>query len=229
MAGKQESEQGTSHSSGSIERFEDGPIWTNGYLVYDSISLDGMAVDVPIWSSDKIYKRVRELGLNLKFVIATHGHWDHVGEMSKLKALTGARVCAHSSDEWMMRDPNGLLVPSPFPLEPVNIDIPLEDSMEISFGSSVLKIVHTPGHSAGSICLYNEADNVIFTGDTLFAGSIGRTDLPSGSFQEISRSIINKIFTLPEETRIFPGHGADSTLKKEKTENPFVQMMLAEE
>ncbi len=215
-------------SSGVIEKFEDGPIWTIGYLVYDPDSLEAVVIDVPLWSSDKIYKRNKELNLKIKFVIATHGHWDHIGEMRKLKALTSARVCAHASDGWMMRDPNGLSIPPPMPVEAVEIDIPLEESMALTFGNCVLTVVQTPGHSAGSISLYNEVDGVMFTGDTLFAGSIGRTDLPSGSYEEITKSISNKMFSYPEETRIFPGHGTDSTLKRERTENPFVQMMFAE-
>jgi hydroxyacylglutathione hydrolase len=216
-------------SSGLIEKFEDGPIWTIGYLVFDPKSLEAIVIDVPLWSADKIYKRIRELNLKVKFVIATHGHWDHIGEMKKMKALTGARVCAHPADEWMMRDPNGLLIPPPVPVEAVGVDIPLENTMTLTFGGCVLSVVHTPGHSAGSICLYNEFDGIMFTGDTLFAGSIGRTDLPSGSNEEIAKSIANKIFSYPEETRIFPGHGMDSTLRKERAENPFVQMMFAEE
>jgi hydroxyacylglutathione hydrolase len=211
-----------------IEKFEDGPIWTIGYLLYDPVSLEAIVIDVPMWSAEKIYRRAKELKLNVRFIAATHGHWDHVGDMKKLKALTDARVCGHLSDEWMMRDPNGLLIPPPMPVEAVAIDIPLEDSMALSFGSCLLKVIHTPGHSAGSICLYDETDGVMFTGDTLFAGSIGRTDLPSGSYDEIARSISNKIFSCPEETKIFPGHGMDSTLKKERAENPFVQEMFAE-
>ncbi|MFZ1082691.1 MAG: MBL fold metallo-hydrolase [Candidatus Kryptoniota bacterium] len=211
-----------------IEKFEDGPIWTTGYLLYDPDSLEALVIDVPLWSSDKIYKRIRELNLNVKFIIATHGHWDHIGEMKKLRALTGAKVSAHQSDEPMLRDPNGMLIPPPLPIEPVSMDVYVNHGAMISFGKFDLEVIHTPGHSAGSICLYEEKEGILFTGDTLFSGSIGRTDLPSGSYEEISKSISTKLMSLPDNVKIFPGHGADSTLKKEREENQFVQMMFEE-
>ena len=217
-----------SRFAGLIEKFEDGPIWTIDYLVYDPEWRECVVIDVPLWSSDKIYKRVKELNLKMRYIIATHGHWDHIGEMRKLKSLTEARVCAHSADDWMMCDPKGTVIKPPVPVEPVSIDIPLEEGTTLQIGDITFKVIHTPGHSAGSVCLYEEREGVLFTGDTLFAGSIGRTDLPSGSYDEISKSISTKILALPENVKIFPGHGPESTLKKEKSDNPFVQMMFAE-
>ncbi|HQT91419.1 MAG TPA: MBL fold metallo-hydrolase, partial [Candidatus Kryptobacter bacterium] len=184
--------------------------------------------DVPMWSGEKIYKRVRELGLSVKYIVATHGHWDHTGEMKKLKSLTVAVVCANKGDEWMMIDPNGMVIAPPEPIEPVKVEIPLVDGSDLSVGGITFSVIHTPGHSAGSICLYEANAKILFTGDTLFAGSIGRIDLPTGSMEEISKSILEKIMTLPGDVKIYPGHGPGSTLKRERMENQFVQMMLAE-
>ncbi len=211
-----------------IEKFEDGPVWTIGYLVYDAGAREAIVIDVPMWSGEKIYKRVRELGLSVKYIVATHGHWDHTGEMKKLKSLTAAVVCANKGDEWMMIDPNGMVIAPPEPIEPVKVEIPLVDGSELSVGGITFSVIHTPGHSAGSICLYEADAKILFTGDTLFAGSIGRIDLPTGSMGEISKSIPEKIMTLPEDVKIYPGHGPGSTLKRERMENQFVQMMLAE-
>ena len=211
-----------------IEKFEDGPVWTIGYLVYDAGAREAVVIDVPMWSGEKIYKRVRELSLSVKNIVATHGHWDHTGEMKKLKSLTAAVVCANKADEWMMIDPNGMVIAPPEPIEPVKVEIPLADGSELSVGGITFSVIHTPGHSAGSICLYEANAKILFTGDTLFAGSIGRIDLPTGSMEEISKSIPEKIMTLPEDVKIYPGHGPGSTLKRERMENQFVQMMLAE-
>lgn len=211
-----------------IEKFEDGPVWTIGYLVYNVASRDALMIDVPIWSSEKIYGRVTELGLSVQFIVATHGHWDHTGEIKKLKALTGAAVCGNKADEWMMRDPNGMVIVPPEHVEPVELDVPLDDGTVLDVAGMKFKTILTPGHSSGSICLYEESQQILFTGDTLFSGSIGRVDLPTGSMEEISRSIMDRIMTLPGEVKIYPGHGTESTLKREKDENHFVHMMFAE-
>lgn len=190
--------------------------------------MDAVVIDVPMWSADKMYKRIAEGRLSVRYLLATHGHWDHIGEMKKLKALTGARVCANEADEWMMLDPNGMVISPPEPLEPVGIDEVLYDGSVLEAAGVAFRAIHTPGHSAGSMCLYVESEKIVFTGDTLFAGSIGRVDLPTGSMEEISRSITQNIMTLPGDVRIFPGHGGESTLGRERTENKFVQMMFAE-
>jgi len=224
---KSEYHDGERRVNGIVEKFEDGPIWTVGYLLYDTDSLDAAAIDVPMWSADRMYARISEIGLKVKYIIATHGHWDHIGDMHKLAAITGAKVCGSLADEWMMRDPNGMMIPPPTPLEAVGLDIPLENGMVVQVGKIGLNVIATPGHSAGSISLYIKDWKLLFTGDTLFAGSVGRTDLASGSGEMLSKSILERILSLPEDVAILPGHGPESTLKREKLTNPFVQMIYA--
>ena len=124
-----------------IEKFEDGPVWTIGYLVYDAGAREAVVIDVPMRSGEKIYKRVRELGLSVKYIVATHGHWDHTGEMKKLKMLTTAQVCANKADEWMMIDPNGMVIAPPEPIEPVKVEIPLVDGSELSVGGITFSVI----------------------------------------------------------------------------------------
>jgi hydroxyacylglutathione hydrolase len=211
-----------------VEKFEDGPIWTVGYLVFDPRSKEGVVIDVPMWSAEKIYRKIRTLALSISNIVLTHGHWDHIGDAAKLRRLTGSQICADKADEWMMLNPNGMVIPPPEKVEPVKVDVPFMDGSRLSIGAHTFEVLHTPGHSAGSICLYEKDAGILFTGDTLFAGSIGRVDLPTGSMDEISKSISEKIMMLPGDVKMYPGHGQESTILKEKDENQFVRMMLAE-
>jgi glyoxylase-like metal-dependent hydrolase (beta-lactamase superfamily II) len=202
-----------------IENIVVGPLQVNCFIVYDEESLDAMVID-PGDDAGKIIRFIEDNKLLVSRIVCTHAHFDHIGAVRELKDKTGAPVLLNKGDVdiFMRADSQASLWG--FQLEqPAEPDIYLSNGDEIAFGKLRFKVLHTPGHSPGGICLYGEG--VIFTGDTIFAGSVGRTDFPGGSISELKRSF-SGILSLPPETRIFPGHGPLTTVKKEKEFNFFV-------
>lgn len=203
-----------------IKVFEVGPYLSNCYLVGDEATRVGMILD-PGFEAQTIRSGIRSHNFAIEKIVLTHGHLDHIGAVSELKSKTGAELLIHRQDGLMLTDPRENL--SAFSGE--NIKAPaadrlLEDGEVISVGSLKFDILHTPGHSPGGICLHS--DKLIFTGDTLFAGSIGRTDFPGSDYDTLMRSIREKLMVLPDDTTIYPGHGPKSTIGQERQFNPFV-------
>lgn len=165
----------------------------------------------------KIIKEIEKGNLNVKYVLNTHWHPDHTVGNEYLREKLGALVIIHKDDAPMLNAGASLLGLKVKPHQP---DKTVTDGDLIRIGKICLKVIHTPGHTKGSICLLGKG--AVFTGDTLFAGSIGRTDLPGGSFEEVIESIRNKLMTLPDETLVYPGHGPFSSIGREKRTNPFL-------
>lgn len=193
----------------------------NCYLVYSEETKNGIVID-PGGDVDDIMAKINELELDIKYIILTHGHGDHIGGIQELKSFIDVPVAIHKADAHMLKNGNENLS-SQMAMGAIELsaDILLDHGDKISFGDLVAEIVHTPGHTLGGISI--KIQDSIFTGDTLFAGSIGRTDFPGGSYDEIISSIKDKILVYPEETIIYPGHGPASTIKREKVTNPFVR------
>jgi hydroxyacylglutathione hydrolase len=193
-----------------------GPLMTNCYVLVSS----GEAIVVdPGWEVERILAELS--GLKVVKMVATHAHFDHVGAVEDLRERTGAEFVMHRADLKLldvveeMASHFGLKTRKPRP------DGFVEDGDELRFGSSAVRVLHTPGHSPGSICLHQGL--VLLSGDTLFNGSVGRTDFIGGSFEELERSIRTKIYTLDDETLVYPGHGPITTVGTEKRFNPFVR------
>ncbi len=196
-----------------------GPIQSNCYIVWDEGSGDGIVID-PGGDEEKIVRIVEENGVRVGMIVCTHAHFDHVGGVSELKKKTGARVAIHRRDLeiFMHARHQGMLWG--FAVEqPATPDLFLDEGDEIAVGGLRFAVLWTPGHSPGGICLFGEG--VLFTGDTVFAGSVGRTDLPGGSADDLKKSF-SRIISLPAETGILPGHGPGSTVGEEKETNFFV-------
>ena len=193
---------------------------TNTYLVWDEDSKEAIMID-PAAPDKILIQEIQRKGLNLKFVVNTHGHGDHIAGNKLLKDNFKIQLCIHRDDAKMLTDPHLNFSSSiGFNLVSPKTDIILEEGGIIKLGNMEIKIIHTPGHTKGGICLY--VDNLLFSGDTLFFESIGRTDLPGGNYSDLEKSIKEKLFTLPDETIILPGHGPETTIGHEKVENPFV-------
>lgn len=202
-----------------IEQLEVGPIMANCYIVGCEETGEAVVID-PGDDTDRILQRLASKKLTVTYLINTHGHFDHVGGNRQMKAATDAPLLIHEGDAPML---NRLASDaSMFGLSAENSPAPdrtLADGDTIAFGNHTLTVLHTPGHSPGGIALHG--NGCVFVGDTLFSGSIGRTDLPGGDYDTLIRSVREKLFTLPDDTRVFCGHGPETTIGREKRHNPF--------
>jgi hydroxyacylglutathione hydrolase len=205
-----------------IKTFISGPFETNSYLVYDELSKDAIVIDAPPESSQKIIEVVKEQKLTVKCIVNTHGHVDHVEDNEILKEDLNTRLLIHKDDEFWLDPSIEIKYFVPYDQTPSKADGYLTDGEVITIGNLNFLIIFTPGHTLGGICLYEPHQKVLFSGDTIFKETIGRTDLIGGSMDQLLDSIKSKILILPDETRIYPGHDEPTTIKHEKEFNPYL-------
>lgn len=203
-----------------LEGMQVGQLGTNCYIIGSEKTKDGAVID-PGGDGAKILNKINQLGLQIKYIILTHAHVDHIGAVSEIKQATKAKILIHTDDAPLLVDPKKNL--SAFVGGTVTVDAAdqlLNEGDLIQVGDIELKVIHTPGHTKGGICLL--AGNVLFSGDTLFAGSIGRTDFPGGNYQTLIDSIKNKLLNLPDDVMVYPGHMQPTNMGVEKKHNPFL-------
>lgn len=199
-----------------------GPLEVNCYIIWDSLTREAFIID-PGGEADKIREVVKKEGLKVRYIVNTHGHFDHVGADGELKAAFNAPVAIHGKDVPLLEDAHehGLFFGVETPKQPAP-DILLEGGEELKAGGLTLGVIHTPGHTKGGICLYARKEGLLFTGDTLFSGSVGRSDFEGGSHEELMDSITEKILPLGDGVSVLPGHGPRSTVGEERESNPFI-------
>lgn len=200
-----------------------GPLQCNCSVVGDEVSREAMVID-PGDEIEAVLELVKKHRLTVKQIVITHAHIDHVGGAMKLRAATGAPLLLNQNDSALLKM---LDVQASWlgmrPPQPVSVDQPLNDGDLLKVGALEAGVLHTPGHTEGSVCLYFAPEKKLIAGDTLFAGSIGRTDLPGGSYDKIIDSLHRQILALPDETIVVPGHGPLTTIGDERESNPFLQ------
>jgi hydroxyacylglutathione hydrolase len=205
-----------------IEKLEPEAFASNCYIVADESKKEGIIID-PGAGADEILKRVEDLGLEIKLILLTHNHPDHIGALGEVKEATGAEVAIHTDDAGVLGARHrfggpGFGFPSRTPSPPDRL---LKGGDSIDIGDLHFLVLHTPGHTLGGICLLGEG--VVFTGDTLFNSGIGRYDMPGGNGRQLMDSIHTKLMILPDDTVVYPGHGPQTTIGTERRFNPFLQ------
>jgi glyoxylase-like metal-dependent hydrolase (beta-lactamase superfamily II) len=199
-----------------------GPVSTNVHLLADARTREAIAIDTAIPSLDWIADELRERDWTLRLIVTTHGHWDHFGENASVAEHTGAAVAVHALDRHRLTDPQPLW--APFEIPPCVPAVDLAEGGEVRFGEIRLTVLHTPGHTEGSVCLWSADEGLLFSGDTLFAAGWGRTDLPGGSDEQLVDSLI-RLSTLEDSVRVLPGHGRETTIARER---PWLELVARE-
>jgi glyoxylase-like metal-dependent hydrolase (beta-lactamase superfamily II) len=198
-----------------------GLLEVNCYILGDEETKEAVVID-PGGDEDKILEALKYAELNLKYIIDTHGHFDHVDANQPLKEATGAKIAIHEADAQMLSQPSAEAMFFTGNRARVSqADLLLKEDDLLSFGTYRLKVLHTPGHTPGGISLVLEGHTYVYVGDLLFAGSIGRTDFPGGSFDDLIQAVRTKIFPLGDQYSVYPGHGPVTTVGHERKFNPF--------
>ena len=206
-----------------FERLVVGPLQCNCFVIGCGQTHEAFIID-PGDEAERILEVLNRHQLRAVGILHTHAHFDHVGATKSLKEATNASVCFHPDDRDLYQNLSlqaamfGLKAP-----EPTEVEHWLKDGEVMEAGSIAAQVIHTPGHSPGSACFLLPVPKKLLSGDTLFAGSIGRTDLWGGSHEQIMQSIRTRLLTLPDETEVYPGHGPPTTIEEEKRNNPFLQ------
>ena len=204
-----------------IRKLELGPFAANCYIVGSESTKEGMIID-PGMLAEEILKHVEDLGLKIKTIVLTHAHMDHTGALAEVKEATGAEVAMHADEAPLLRGSNPMMRMPGSSKEPPAPDRLLKEGDVIDIGDLHFRVLHTPGHSPGGICLLEKDSEIVFTGDTLFQFSIGRTDFPGGSHDGLVQNINDKLMILSDNTTVCPGHGPDTTIGVERRVNPFL-------
>ena len=196
-----------------------GPVATNVYVLGDPATREAIAIDTAIPSLAFVQRALAERDWTLKLIVSTHGHWDHIGENAAVQEHTGAPIAVHPLDRHRLEEPQPLW--APFPIPPSVPAVELAEGGQIRFGELTLRVLHTPGHTEGSVCLLDAEAGSLFSGDTLFAGAWGRVDLPGGDPAQMVESLA-RLTELEDLVRVLPGHGAATTIGRER---PWLEMV----
>jgi hydroxyacylglutathione hydrolase len=194
-----------------IIRFTGGPIAANGYLAADADARKAVVIDCPHGTAGDVLEQIARRRLQLVAIVVTHAHWDHFGDSLALHNSTSAPLAAHEVAAPLMQDPDAMGLGMGVPVDACAPDRILREGDSVKAGVLALLVMHTPGHSPGSICLYERRTGVLFSGDTLFDGGYGRVDLPGGNKESMAASL-RRLAGLPATTRVLPGHGAETSI-----------------
>ncbi len=205
-----------------IQVFEAGPVATNGYIVADRHGGQSLIIDAPQDVAVLMLAQARQWKSPVTCLINTHAHWDHFWDNAEILRLTKARFGIHADSAPLLRVAQAKMFGIEEEIEPSVPDFFLEEGRELSVGELRFEVLHCPGHCPGSVALFERRERVVFVGDVLFAGSIGRTDLPGGDYEVLMRSIREKLLPLGDDVCVLSGHGSATTLGRERQANPFL-------